>query len=143
MTDPLVVQGLLEIHRTQILMAKLSESTAHRVPDSYAFAIDRRLCPVFQGDSDPFDLGYRIGRDLANSVVSYCDEQWTSGRRISFYDLESHFGRLLRWELISILRYAALDRRFDHDFFSSLASSCPSEAHGLNDSFSLDEIGLV
>ena len=144
MTDEKTMQALVEIQRTQIVLAKKNEATEHLIPDSYAFAIDKGLCPFLHtDDSHPFDAGYRIKREFAGQVLKYCADKWNNKDSLSFYDLERHFGGGERWELICILRYAALERRFDNEFFSGLAANCPIEAHGLNDPFLVTEIGVV
>ena len=142
-TETNVMRALVDIQRTQILLAKLAKPTADLVPNSYAYALDKRLCPVFDTeDGHPFDEGYEIKRGFANSVLTYFDQKWLAGEALSFYDLEAHFGRE-RVELIHILRYAHLSRRFDDAFFSAILANCPSEAHGLNDPFDPSELGVV
>lgn len=144
MTGEVTIQGLVEIYRSQVVLAKKSGETKNLILDSYAFAINRRLCPVFHTDeSFALDAGFRIKRKIAEEVIKYCDDKWTAGEPLSFYNLEDHFGRDARWALISILRYAALEQRFDKKFFSGLAANCPTEAHGLDDPFQCSEIGVV
>jgi len=143
MTETNVMRALVDIQRTQVVLAKLAKQTEGLVPSSYAYALDKRLCPVFDTeDGHPFDEGYDIKREFANSVLKYCDQKWLAGEAPSFYDLEDHFGRQ-RVELIHILRYAHLSRRFDDAFFKAVLANCPSEAHGLAEPFDPSELGVV
>lgn len=144
MTDETIMQALVEIQRTQIILAKKTEATSDLIDDGYAFAIDKGLCPFLHtGESHPFDAGYKIKREFANKVLIYCADKWNAKEPLSFYDLEGQFGRDERVELIFILRYAALNGRFDNAFFAGLAANCPTEAHGLNDPFKASEIGVI
>ena len=59
MTDNNLIRALVDVQRTQVVLAKLFDATASLIPDAYAFAIDKRLCPVFDTeDGHPFDDGY-------------------------------------------------------------------------------------
>ena len=73
-------------------------------------------------------MATEIKREFANAVLKYCDQKWQAKEDLSFYDLEDHFGRE-RVELIRILRYAHLSRRFDDVFFRGILANCPMEAY--------------
>jgi len=139
-----VLRALLDVKRQQIVLAKRTDHTATLVEDSYAFAMDHRICPIFHiDDADPFDGAYTVGKVFVTDVVTYCDKKWLAGEPLSFYDLEARFGRDSRMELIFTLRYAALNGRFDTGFYRGLSANCPTEAHGLNDPFSVAEVSLL
>lgn len=143
MTNINVMRALVEIQRTQVVLAKLADATASFVPDAYAYAIDKRLCPVFDTESGhSFDDGYEIKREFVDSVLKYCDQKWQAKEALSFYDLERHFDHA-RGELIHVLRYTYLSHKFDDAFFNGLLANCPTEAHGLNDPFDASEISVV
>ena len=138
------MRALVEIQRTQIILAKRTELTANLMSNSYAFALDKRMCPVFEtDDTNPLEEGYTIKRQFINQVLKYCADKWNAGEILSFYGLEAHFNRNNRLELIFILRYAFLRHWIDDKFFQGIASSCPGEAHGINDPFDVNEIGII
>lgn len=137
------IAAALESHRTTVLLAKVNPATTEFVPDAYAFAMDNRLFPGFDRTEDAFEEGYLISKNTFEEVIRYCSDAWSSGEALSFYDVEGSFGRDMRWEIIVILRYASLKRRFDEKFFLDIARNCPTEAHGISDPFRLDELSLV
>ena len=138
------IRALLEIHRTQILIAKKQVPEGLGIPDAYAYALDVRMCPFFHtDDADAFEGGYRFSREFCEEVIKYCGKKWDAKEELTFYQLEDAFGRDNRMGLIFVLRYAHLDRRFDDKFFAGIAKNCPSEAHGITDDFNLREISVV
>jgi len=139
-----LLKALLDVKRQQVLLTKRTDETSSLIEDSYAFAMDRRLCPVFHtDDTDPFDPVYSISRSFINDVLNYCDEKWHAKELLTFYDLEAHFGHGYRCELIDTLRYAVLAKRFGEEFYKGLATNCPVEAHGINEPFRKSQISLV
>jgi hypothetical protein len=112
---------------------------------SFVFAYDQRMYPYFHQDhlgdykkADPFDGAYFIPKDVVAKIITHCDEEWRKKNPVTFYGLEDQ--GFARSTLISVLRYAFLNNRFDDDFYKSIESNCPCEAHGLTEPYTIDQV---
>ena len=145
------ISALYDLKRQGILLARLNPVTAGAIDDALAHAYNVRICPV-QHDRytateivDPFKGAYDVEYDFARAVLDFCDKEWLAGRTVTFRALERKFSDRAgdtRMALVGILRYAFLRPSFDDKFFQGLQSDAPSEAHGIDATFRLDEISV-
>ncbi len=120
-------------------------------PDKFdpalAYAYEKRLAPVFHEDvvretygTDPFADVYAVKADFANEVLKYIDQCSLAKdfKSIEFSNLEDKFGgyKANRMELIHIVEYARISRRFDDQVYAAIESNAPMEANQLDATFS-------
>ena len=144
--DNIMLKALAEIRKLQIVAAKSNPNTANFYDDDFVYAVVNSLHPIFHVENDPFASAYEIEKEKVESVLKILDTKWLQKEKITFYDLETIYSsdgrrwRCLRVDLINICRYAFLGRRFDTEFWEQLLSWCPSEAHGLTNAWSDDDL---
>lgn len=129
-----ILKALYYIRKNQIIEFYRIDSEKSQIPDSFAYAISKDCYPYFQSDdeSEIYKDCFSIKYDFIDRVVKFLDENWIQKKYYTFYELEDIFGQENRYELIVVLRYCFLDRRFSDDaFWKKLDEYCPSEAHGL------------
>jgi len=146
-------KALFSIQKYMILSTKLNPQTAELIPDAYAYAWDVGLYPIFSNGEwhesvkDYFD----VSEEKSFRVIKYIDEAWLKKTYYSFYELEDRFLHaekefdIDRWDLIRILRYTFLCKRFDDILWEKLLKGTdhPSEAKGVTDKFNSMDISLV
>ncbi|ROP23256.1 hypothetical protein [Vibrio crassostreae] len=139
MTNDLQLLALYENRKLMITMNYRIHGDVCGFSPSYVYAIANDLYPFFQSVHipeenliDPYYDCYRISENDISEVLNYIDEEWLKDRLYNFYDLETHFGgRGERGKLITILRYAYLDDRFNEALWSKMMEWAPSEAKSI------------
>lgn len=91
-----ILTGLYEVKREQIILGYLNPATQDKIPASYVYAYESRMCPIFEikEEDDAFGDVYKTKRELVDKVTTYLDEKWRKdmeggGEVPSFYDLGS------------------------------------------------------
>jgi hypothetical protein len=156
-----VLSGIFETYRQQVVATKLNPSTENMYTDSFAYAILSRVCPAYDHhpkdllqenttealtEEYPFEQIYKIQRESVIEIAEMLDEAWRSKKEITFYDVETIYfkrpwkGSHVRIDLIDICRYLFLSNMFDSAFWTHFMSSAPAEAHGLTDEWDADDL---
>lgn len=141
--------ALYEIKRQSFLLGYIQ--TPDRFDNALAYAYYHRVAPVFHENiaretygSDPFDEIYAVKRDFALEVLNYVDERSLAGdlKAIEFNSLENKFGgyKVNRMELVNILEYARINRRFDSAVWAAIESRAPMEANPLESKFTPEDV---
>lgn len=141
------LKGLYEVKRDQIISAYLNPATRDYVPTALAYSYALRVYPIFHNTyelNDIFNGCYSVSKDQVKYIIDAIEE--AGENYLSFYDLESLANAPARWELITILRYwwlhADYGKELDPKIFNTLLGNmqCPTEAHGLQRKFEINEI---
>jgi len=110
--------------------------------DSFVYAITHDIYPLFSNSNEInlYDSIFDVSKEKISTVTHFLDEKWRTGVKDNyptFYNLEDHFESLGidRTDLIRIIRYCALDGRFDKDLWEKIKSDCPCEADFIDDEF--------
>jgi len=130
-----IMTALYYIRKNQIIQFYRLDPDKSQISNSFAYALSNDCYPFFQADEemDMYADCFKIKKELIEKIVKFIDADWLKGKYYSFYELEDIFGHDLRVELIVILRYCFLDKRFGgEDFWNKMISSCPAEATSLN-----------
>lgn len=124
-------------------------------PDGFspalAYAYYSRVAPIFHEqiaretyNSDPFEDVYAVKADFVDEVTKYIDERWRAKdfEAIGFYKLEDKFGgcKENRIELIHLLEYTRIDRKFDARVWAAIENDAPVEAKPIADKFPPEEV---
>lgn len=138
MTDTTILKALFAQRKLMISQFyKLNKEDSGFSP-SYVYAIEHDCYPIFQVDEDDeliYEDLYLIKREKIEELLEYIDEKDNSENYITFYELEDKYGgKKVRYELIVMLRYIALDMRFSDEFWNHLTKSgnAPLEAQNIN-----------
>jgi len=147
-------QKLFSIQKFQILALYTSTSAEQRVTDSYVFAWLENIYP-FLNDSacwhQAFEDCFAVGEAQIVGLHKFLSARWTKKKKITFYELEDHYGiRGSRrpgpnWsqdDLVRACRYFHLHRQFDGAFWSALLESgqFPAEAELIREKFDPDSV---
>lgn len=143
------IKALYELKRQSFLIGYVQN------PDHFdaalAYAYEHRIAPVFHEaimrevhGEDPFAEAYAVSADFINKVLKHIDKLWIDKKfdELGFYDLEGHFGdhHKYRVELIHILEYARISRRFDDALYNAVEANAPVEANSIDSSFSPQDV---
>lgn len=130
--DKSILRALYYLRKNQIVLAFRMDAEKSMIPASQAYAWSNGCFPYFHADEDAeiYAEFFSASKDLVTNVIEFLDSEWLADKFHTFYQLEDHFGRDLRVELIKILRYCYLDDRFGQKslFWETLKKSCPCEA---------------
>lgn len=112
------------------------------LPKSYVFSVAHDIYPIFHSDSytdiEIYNNFYKVSKDVIGEVTELIDNHWRSNNNIGFYQLESYYKTISRYDLYLILRYCFLDGRFENGiFWNYLMSEGPSESHSLTSNFDI------
>lgn len=138
------IKALYEIKRQNFLIGYIQNPD--RFDDALAYAHEHRMAPIFHGsnDEDPFSDAYEISAEFAMKVVKYIDGLWLEKKfdKLGFYDLEDQFGghHEYRSELICILEYARISRRFDDALYQAVEANAPVEGNSIDSSFGPEDV---
>jgi len=143
------IQAMYELKRQGLLLGYSAGNG--NVDPALAFAYEKRLAPIFHEgimresyDEDPFHDAYFVKSDFVAEVVKYIDECWLAKEleKVEFYKLEDKFGGYgsMRMELIHIIEYARISRRFDDEVYSAIESNAPVEANEIAAEFLPSEV---
>ena len=112
-----------------------------------AYAWTHRIFPWFDshGVAQEFKDEFEVGADKISEVIKFIDDDWMGEKKLTFYDIESHFnvrldGQLDRSDLIGIVRYAFLSGRFNDELWERLTvgGSGPVESQSISSPFDPD-----
>jgi hypothetical protein len=143
------IKALYELKRQSFLIGYVQNPD--RFEDALAYAYEHRIAPVFHEaimrevhGEDPFAEACSVSVDFINKVLKHIDKLWMDKNfgELGFYDLETHFGdhHEYRMELIHIIKYARISRRFDDTLYNAVEANAPAEANSINSSFSPDDV---
>lgn len=131
---------LFNIQKLEILKAKCNLQTKNVISDAYAYAWSVGVYPLYDNFDYNVDLKeyFTITEEKTSFVLNYLDNEWQNKNYYTFYELEDYFdvlgsGKYSRNDLISILRYAYLHKKFDKTFWDKLFSESdnPCEAESI------------
>jgi hypothetical protein len=117
--------ALFQIMRFQVLAAALQSGSSQKLHDSYVFAWDACVYPLFNDAADfhkPFADQFAIPRADMDSLFKKLDALWAEKNVPTYNELE-HDLRGTRWDrrsLILGLRYMWLHDRFDDAFWKKI-----------------------
>ncbi|HEY1710130.1 MAG TPA: hypothetical protein VGG10_17805 [Rhizomicrobium sp.] len=118
--------ALFQMMRFQVLAAALQSGSSQKLHDSYVFAWDACVYPLFNDAADfhkPFADQFTISRADMEELFKKLDALWAEKNVPTYNELE-HNLRDTRWGdrrcLILGLRYMWLHDRFDNDFWKKL-----------------------
>lgn len=146
-------KALFSIQKYMILSTKLNPQTAEQISDAYAYAWDVGIYPIFSNSEwhEAVKEYFDVSEEKSFRVVKYIDEAWLKKEYYHFYDLEDRFMHVEnkfdidRWDLIRILRYTYLCKKFDDILWMKLLEGAnhPVEAKGITEKFDLMDISLA
>lgn len=136
---------LFNLQRFQILSLYSTSPDSNQSTDAYAYAWERGVYPVGSDHVSwhaPYGDHFRVSEEKVNELAVFLDGLWLEGKKITFYELESHYGvrnslhSSANWDrpdLINACRYLYLLGWFDEGFWNGLVghSNCPTEAKSI------------
>lgn len=136
---------LFNLQRFQLLALFANPEIERNISPAYAYAWDRGVYPLGNDGAPwhtPYAEQFRVGEAQVSELADFLDNLWTAGKKISFYELESHYdvsgasrpGSVWgRAELIAACRYFYLLEWFDEPFWTGMIghSNCPSESKSI------------
>lgn len=134
-----LLKALYDIHKKQITHFYMEHPNQSEYSESYVFAIYHDCFPFFDSEEDDaeeiFEHCEFVTRSFATEVLTYLDSEWCKRKYYTFYEIENKFGghHKNRGELIILLRYVFLSKKFDTPFWDKLNENAPSEAAGITD----------
>ena len=145
---------LFSLQRFQILALYTSTNAERTVSDAYAYAWLEGVYPLLHQSAPwhkPYDVSFMIASAQMKEVYDYLSSGWASGNRITFFQMEDHYGIKGSkrpgpiWSQASLIlacRYFYLCEKFDSLFWSSLlsGSQCPIEAESIARKFETTDI---
>jgi len=145
------LNALYYIRKNQILASYKSNPNLSDISDSFAYAISHDCYPIFQSseETEIYKDFFFIKHDDIKKVVIFLDENWIHKKYYTFYELEDIFvnndlDNLTRDDLIVIIRYCYLDKRFtDSKFWEKLEEACPVEAKYLSEPFQISDLTIL
>jgi hypothetical protein len=117
--------ALFQMMRFQVLAAALQSGSAQKLHDSYVFAWDACIYPLFNDAADfhkPFADQFQINRASIEGLFKQLDGMWAE-KKVPTYNVLEHSLRGTEWtrqRLILGLRYMWLHDRFDSGFWKTL-----------------------
>ncbi|MBA1192816.1 hypothetical protein G7007_08080 [Pseudomonas entomophila] len=145
---------LFNIQRFQLLALFANPAAKANISPAYAYAWDRGIYPYGNDGASwhtPYKEQFRVNEAQVGELAEFLDTLWTSGKTITFYELESHYkvngsarpGPV--WDragLIGACRYFFLLEWFDEDFWKGLIghSQCPTESKSISRPFTQDDL---
>jgi hypothetical protein len=129
--------ALFQMMRFQVLAAALQSGSAQKLHDSYVFAWDACVYPLFNDAADfhkPFADSFGITKAQMEELFKDLDNRWAEKRVPTFNELEHDLrGKWDRRNLILALRYMWLHDRFDDRFWKQVMKrdEYPHEARDL------------
>lgn len=143
--------ALYETKRQAFLLGYMQHPD--KFDDAHAFAVQKRMAPIFHEgimretyDRDPFADVYSIREEFVTEVLNYVDKQWQAEdwESLAFNNLEEKFGgyKTNRMELVYILEYSRIARRFDENLWRAIEANAPTEASPLDSSFSPQDVSF-
>jgi len=147
-------KAIFNLQRYLILQTKLNPSTTHLINDSYAYAWNHSLFPIFEKSDLHEDLKehFKITSAQVNTIVIYCESEYKLEKLHSFYDYETYFLyqsseklEISRGILIAVFTYFWLCDLFDEDFWSALLkpSGYPTEASYITTDLDYSQLSLL
>lgn len=145
---------LFSLQRFQILALFTSTTTERTVSSSYAYAWSEGVYPLLHESAPwhkPYDVSFAIPSVQVSEVYDYLSNAWSSKQKVTFYQMEDHYGIKGAkrpgpiWSQASLIlacRYLYLCEKFDSAFWSSLltGSQCPVEAEAIANKFESTDI---
>ena len=140
--------------RMQLLLASRTPGVTDAISDSYAFAWDELVYPIFHEFSDwhkPYSDQFDVTESMMQELLVFLDGLWIKKKAIpTFYQIEDKFigeasiSAWDRYKLITAIRYARLSGRFDQRFFEAIIAprEHPTEASTVLRDFSKTEISI-
>lgn len=126
--------------KRQILSLYLQNKSLYS--ESFIYAITHNTYPLFNESEEikMYNEYFTVTKEKISLVTKYLDEKWrTNNKEVypTFYQLEDEFEsfHIDRSDLIYIIRYCVLDRRFDNELWKKIKSDCPCEADFIDDEF--------
>jgi hypothetical protein len=142
--------ALYHLHRFQIVLNARDRDGEYRFPEAFLYAVARGIYPLFHegwcAGSDPYAECYDVKKEFIEQVATSLDELWQDSKQIpTFYELEKQYGHEHRADLIRILRYCHLDKRFGKPFYDAILKRAehPVEASAICDKFSEQDLALL
>lgn len=143
------IEALYEIKRQSFLIGFVSNP--ERFDSALAYAYENRMSPVFHEGimreaygQDPFENAYCIKSDFVNGVLKYIDECWLKKDfdKLQFNKIENMFGgyKTNRMEIIHVIEYARISRRFDEETYKAIEADAPIEASPIASTFSVADV---
>ena len=117
--------ALFQMMRFQVLAAALQSGSAQKLHDSYVFAWDACIYPLFNDAADyhkPFADQFQISKAMIEGLFKKLDAMWAEKSIPTYNELE-HSLRGTEWNrqnLILGLRYMWLHDRFDAGVWKKL-----------------------
>ena len=148
------IEMLFSLQRFQILALYTSASSERTVSSAYAYAWFEGVYPLLHETAPwhkPYDASFAITSEQIREVWDYLSNAWASKKKITFYQLEDHYGIKgpkrpgpiwSQASLIVACRYLYLLEKFDAAFWASLlsGSQCPMEAEAIAHKFESTDI---
>jgi hypothetical protein len=145
---------LFALQRFQIMALYTSTAAERTVSDSYAFAWFEGVYPLLHDAAPwhkPYDVSFGIPSVQMKELYDYLSYAWESKKKITFFQMEDHFGIKgskrpgpiwSQTRLILACRYFYLYEKFDPVFWLSLlsGSQCPMEAEAIASKFETTHI---
>lgn len=145
---------LFLIQRFQIMALYTNTAAERTVSSAYAYAWFEGVYPLLHESAhwhQPYDASFAIPSMQMKEIFEYLSNAWSSGRKITFYQLEDHYGIKgpkrpgpiwSQASLILACRYLYLCEKFDATFWSGLlsGSQCPMEAEAIARKFESTDI---
>lgn len=145
---------LFSLQRFQILALYTSTTTERTVSSSYAYAWFEGVYPLLHESAlwhQPYDESFAIPSAQMKELDDYLSSAWASKKKITFYQLEDHYGIKgpkrpgqiwSQSSLILACRYLYLCGKFDATFWASLlsGSQCPMEAEAISHKFEATDV---
>jgi hypothetical protein len=148
------IEMLFSLQRFQILALYTSTAAERTVSSAYAFAWFEGVYPLLHESAPwhkPYDASFAITSAQMKEVFDHLSRTWSSKKKITFFQLEDHFGIKgprrpgpiwSQASLILACRYLYLHEEFDVAFWSELlsGSQCPMEAEVIAQKFESTDI---
>ena len=143
------IKALYEVKRQNFLIGYIQNP--ERFDPALAYAYEHRIAPIYheaimrevQGE-DPFEEAYFVSSEFAIKVTKHMDELWLDKKfyELGFYDLEDKFAGYHEnpIELLRVIEYARISRRFDDELYTAVEANAPMEANKIDATFSPTDV---
>lgn len=118
-------EQLFQIMRFQVLAAALQSGAREKLHNSYVFAWDASIYPLFNDAADyhkPFADQFAIPKPMIEELFKKLDGIWAEQKQVTFFQIEEMY-RNTKWDrynLILGLRYMWLHEQFEHSFWHKI-----------------------
>ena len=128
-------------YKRQMMIIYFQSIDFNIVSDSLFYALSHDVYPFFHENEEVevYADCFCVKKEFVSAVIKHIDEKVLTKdlNKLDFYSLEEKFGgyKQYRSELIHILRYCYLARRFNADVWNKIISDAPAEVGFVTSNF--------